>query len=165
MDASAADGQVDRLTELWYDHRSERNQPTDDYQRLRVSLRRFLPPDALAGLAFGDSDEDPPFVVALTDEALLLFRAPDQESTLDVVVAPLRTICSLKARGTESSTPRFSYRECRWEIRRSEDEDFNVRTLAPAGPGWGTENGGELVMLTLAEKLGWSTPLKEQVTS
>lgn len=165
MDATTDDKRVDLLTEHWYDHRSDRNQPTDGYQQLRVSLRRFLPGDALAGLAFGESDEDPPFVVALTREALLLFRAPGEESTLDAAVTPLRTISSLKARGAETSTPRFSYRVCSWAIQLSDNEDLNVRTLAPARPGWGTEFGGELVMFTLAEKLGWPTPLREQVAS
>jgi hypothetical protein len=165
MDATAGNKQVDLLAERWYEACEERRIPFDGYQSLRVSLRQFLPSSALAGLGFPESEEDPPFVIGLTDGVLLRFTAPDSESMLNARALLLESIIGMQVRGTETSSVRAHLRVGHWSVAVSGGNDWNIRTLTPFGAGFGTENGGELVMLTLAEKLGWPTPLKGKLAS
>jgi|GEM_PF-3810190 len=154
---------VDLLTEHWYEACEERRLPNDAYRRLRGSLRRFLPSDALSGLGFPESTADAPFVIALTDEAFLRFLAPDSALTLDARALPLKSIVELQVRGSDESSLRASFRVGDWDIVISSGDRLYVRTLAPIGSSFGADNGGETVMLRLAERLGWPTPLREEV--
>jgi hypothetical protein len=147
---------ADRLAELWYDECQERALPTDPYHPLRQGLRDFLPGDAPAGIAYRDEH---PFVVALGHGALLLFAPPEPRQTLDVLALPLGSVNALAIASANTSTNRANYRVCTWTSGSSDCSSQSFCTRSPVGAGFDADNGGEAVMLALAEQIGWLTPL------
>lgn len=153
-----APGPVDVLSERWYDERQARQLSTDSYHPMRHSLEKFLPADAIAGIAFRD---DEPFVLALAEGALLLFTPPESDRLLDARALPLGQITALAATCVIESTVRSNFRKCTWTLRAAGDNEA-IETRRSVGQSFDPDNGGEAVMLALAERLGWRTPLWQE---
>jgi hypothetical protein len=149
---------ADRLAECWHEECQARTLSTDSYHPLRQGLRCFLPSDALAGIAYRD---EYPFVVALGHGALLLFAPPEPNQTLDVLALPLGSVKALAVASANTNTTRANYRVCTWTLRSSDGSSQNFCTRSPVGAGFDADNGGEAVMLALAEQIGWLTPLNK----
>lgn len=150
---------VGRLINRWHEECEERSLPTDSYRALRHGLSGFLPPDAPAGIAYRDEH---PFVLALAPEALLFFIPPIDDQLLDALAIPLRGIRSLAVGCGLTATAPANYRACTWGLTVAEDERQDLVTRRAVGAGFGFDNGGEGVMLALAERLGWPTPLWQE---
>ena len=147
---------ADRLTDGWYEECQERRLPVDSYHALKQGLRDFLPTDALAGIAYR---EDHPFVLALASGALLFFAPPPADQLLDALAVPVGSIRAQAVTCGRASTIHANYRVCTWSLVVAEGERQNLVTRRAVGAGDDSDNGGEGVMLALAERLGWPTPL------
>ena len=144
------------LAERWYEERQDLRLSTDAYHGLKQGLRDFLPPDALAGVAFRNGE---PVVIALAERTLLSFVPPAEGALLDAMALPIERIAALAVTSTFTGNPEATYRSCRWTLSASGYEDAPLETRRPVGAGFGTDSGGEAVMLALAERLGWLVPL------
>jgi len=144
------------LAERWYEERQDLRLSTDAYHGLKQGLRDFLPPDALAGVAFRDGE---PVVIALAKDALLAFTPPAEGALLDAMALPIERIAALAVTSTFTGNAEATYRSSCWTLSVPLYEVAPLETRRPVGAGFGTDSGGEAVMLALAERLGWSVPL------
>lgn len=149
---------ADRLAERWYEECQQRGLSTDSYYSLKRGLRDFLPAEATAGIAYRDE----PFVLALADEALLFFAPPPDDQQLDARALPIASFCDLAVTARLESTNHANYRTCTWVLRGADGGSQVHQTRRVIGNGFDSDNGGETVMLALAERLGWSIPLHLQ---
>lgn len=150
---------INGITNRWHEECQERSLPTDSYQALRQGLSGFLPPDAHVGIAYRDEH---PFVLALAPEALLFFTPPAADRLLDALALPLRGIRSLSVGCRLTATAPANYRACSWSLTVAESEQQVLVTRRAVRSGFDSDNGGEGVMLALAERLGWPTPLGQE---
>ncbi|HZK15947.1 MAG TPA: hypothetical protein VFC52_05110, partial [Solirubrobacterales bacterium] len=133
--------------------------PPDSYRTLKRGLRDFLPADACVGIAYRAEDNGR---LGLAADALLFFTPPSDDQLLDALVAPLRAIRSLVVGCERASTMQANYRVCTWGLTIAEGKRQNLVTRRAVGAGFDSDNGGEGVMLALAERLGWPTPLWQE---
>jgi hypothetical protein len=148
---------VDQLVERWYEECENRGFPTEAYSGLRHGLRDFLPADTVAGIAF---DDDCPVIVALTPRTLLRFAPPAQDHLLDATAVNISAIASLQVTCVlEGSGDRSNFRACTWALRFLDGQEWRLVTRAPIGTSFASDNGGEGVLLELADCLGWDIPL------
>jgi len=151
-----------RLAERWYEECQERSLPTDSYHALKNGLRDFLPAEALAGIAYRD---DQPFVLALAAGVLLFFEPPDADRRLDALALPLTALGSLAATCRLESGMQANYRMCTWTLTDTAGVRRSHFTRCVLGNGFDSDNGGEGVMLSLADRLGWPIPLHLENTA
>jgi hypothetical protein len=147
---------ADRLADHWHEECQEHGMPTDSYHALKRGLRNFLPTDALAGIAYRD---DHPVVLAIAADALLFFAPPGTDEILDALAIPVASIRGLAAACGHTSTVHANYRACTWTLHVGNSERQVLESRSVVGNGFASDNGGERVMLALAKRLGWSTPL------
>ena len=145
-----------QLSDRWYEACQERGLPTDSYHALRQGLRGFLPPDVLAGIGYRD---DRPLVLALGADALLVFEPPEGDRLLNAVALFTSSIRELGVECELASTNHADYRVCTWTLHDVVGDARTYSTRRVIGNGFDSDNGGEGVMLALAEHLGWATPL------
>jgi hypothetical protein len=144
------------LAERWYEERQDLRLSTDAYHGLKRGLRDFLPPDALAGVALRDGE---PVVIALAKDALLAFVPPAKDALLDAMALPIERIAALAVTSAFIGNAEATYRSCHWALSAPLYKVAPLETRRPVGAGFGTDSGGEAVMLALAERLGWPIPL------
>lgn len=144
------------LAERWYEERQDLRLSTHAYHGLKQGLRDFLPPDALAGIAFRDGE---PVVIALAKHALLTFAPPGEGMLLNAMALPIERISVLAVTSAFTGNAEATYRSCRWTVSAPLYEVTPLETRRPVGAGFGTDSGGETVMLAFAERLGWPVPL------
>ncbi|HEX4670537.1 MAG TPA: hypothetical protein VH275_11265 [Solirubrobacterales bacterium] len=145
-----------RLADRWYEECEQRQLATDPYHALRQGLQDFLPVDAKAGIAYRD---DSPFVLALATGALLLFAPPTVGKLVDVVALPVSSLRSLSVSCEHTSGMHANYRVCTWGMTDDQGVARSHVTRSVVGNGFDSDNGGEGVMLALADRMGWSTPI------
>lgn len=151
----------EHLANQWYEERQERGLSVDSYQPLRRALVDFLPADALAGIAFR---EDHPIVIALTGGAFVLFEAPEPDQSLDARAFSVSAFGSLSVKCSLEGGIRVHLRLCAWTLEGTDLDALTLATRRPVGSHFATDNGGERVMLTLAERMGWNAPLHREGT-
>jgi hypothetical protein len=76
-----------------------------------------------------------------------------------VLTLPVRSIGALAVASANTNGIHANYRVCTWTLRGSDGTSQNLCTRSPVGTGFDSDNGGETVMLTLAEQIGWLAPL------
>lgn len=150
---------ADRLAERWYEECQKQGLPTDSYSPLKAGLRAFLPVDAPAGIAYRDEH---PFVLALAPEALLFFAPPAVDQLLDAIALPIASIRALGVNSGHASTVHANYRLCTRTLHEAHGTSRVHQTRRVIGNGFDSDNGGEAVMLGLAQRLSWTTTLHQK---
>lgn len=92
----------------------------------------------------------------------MFFTPPTDDQLLDALVLPIGGIRRIAVGCVRGSTIHANYRVCTWGLTVAEDERQDLVTRRAVGAGFDSDNGGEGVMLALADRLGWPTPLWQE---
>lgn len=147
------------LADWWYEAREASRQDTTSYHALRRALSNFLPADAIAGIAYF---EDRPLVAALATDALLEFGLSEPDEEIEVIALPLAVVRRLSVTCKHEAEMRANYRVCTWTLNNADGAARSYVTRRVMGNGFETDNGGEAVLLALADRLGWTAPLHSE---
>ena len=151
--------QANEIVNRWHEAAEDLGGSTDNYAFLRKSLGALLSDDAQAGIGF---QADAPVVIALDGERLVCVvvnqPAGDDDPTAS---ATSLSVASTPRLDVEVAVSPMLRRAClvkTWTLWEANTKALTVTTLSPINSDFGTDYGGEEVMTTVAQRLGWPIP-------
>ncbi len=147
---------ANKLADAWYEAREASRQDTNSYHALKQALRSFLPADTVAGIGYLD---DQPLVLALAAGALVAFVPSEPDQEVEAIALPFAVVHGLSVTCKHEARMHANYRACTWTLTTTDGAVHTYVTRRVVGNAFEADKGGEAVILALADRLGWTTPL------